>query len=39
MKKIFTLVAALSTLTLGAQTIQQVRNMSIGATVTVKGVV
>ena len=27
------------TLTLGAQTIQQVRNMSIGATVTVKGVV
>ena len=39
MKKILTLVAALSTLTLGAQTIQQVRNMSIGATVTVKGVV
>jgi hypothetical protein len=39
MKKIFTLVAAISTLTLGAQTIQQVRNMSIGATVTVKGVV
>lgn len=39
MKKIFTLIAALSTLTLGAQTIQQVRNMSIGATVTVKGVV
>ncbi|MEY3049978.1 MAG: hypothetical protein RL365_2016 [Bacteroidota bacterium] len=39
MKKIFTLVAAISTLSLGAQTIQQVRNMSIGATVTVKGVV
>jgi hypothetical protein len=39
MKKIFTLIAALCTLTLGAQTIQQVRNMSIGATVTVKGVV
>lgn len=39
MKKIFTLIAALFTLTLGAQTIQQVRNMSIGATVTVKGVV
>ena len=39
MKKIFTLVAALSTLTVGAQTIQQVRNMSIGSTVTVKGVV
>ena len=39
MKKIFTLVAALSTFVLGAQTIQQVRNMSIGATVTVKGVV
>jgi len=39
MKKIFPLVAAISTLTLGAQTIQQVRNMSIGATVTVKGVV
>ena len=39
MKKIFTLIAAFFTLTLGAQTIQQVRNMSIGATVTVKGVV
>lgn len=39
MNKIFTLVAALSILTLGAQTIQQVRNMSIGTTVTVKGVV
>jgi len=39
MKKIFTFVIALSSLSIGAQTIQQVRNMSVGATVTVKGVV
>jgi len=39
MKKIFTFVIALSSLCIGAQTIQQVRNMSVGATVTVKGVV
>ena len=39
MKKIFTLIAVLTSLLFGAQTIQQVRNMSIGTTVTVKGVV
>lgn len=39
MKRIFTLVSVVLGLTLQAQTVQQVRNMSIGTTVTVKGVV
>jgi len=39
MKKIITLGFLIATVTLSAQTIQQVRNMSVGTTVTVKGVV
>ena len=39
MKKLFTLFVTACTIGIGAQTIQQVRNMSIGSTVTVKGVV
>ena len=39
MKRIFTLLGIATSFAFSSQTIQQVRNMSVGATVTVRGVV